>query len=209
METELLEGWLRARSVARGLPQPVADHGGLRVDTNLPHERRRYVVAAPTPRIGELARTIDEPDVLIKMCGPAARLQALVTPRWQLHPAGYLMTMDTNRSPAPSLPLGYWLQVETAFPCTTARIFAEDGTLAASGYAAEYEGVFVFDRIATAPAHQHRGLGTAVMAALGGAQQSQAARRVLVATEAGRALYASIGWRMQSHFATVALTPPF
>ncbi|MHA4871091.1 GNAT family N-acetyltransferase [Duganella sp. PWIR1] len=209
VDAELLEHWLRARSVVRDLPQPVADRGALRVDSGLPHELRRYVFAGPSPAITELAREIHEPYVFIKMCGNGALLQSLVPPRWQLQPMAYLMTKEPGRNPVPSLPPGYWLQVKTESQVTTARICAEDDTLAASGYAVEHEGVFVFDRIATAPAHQHQGLGAAIMAALGTAQQSQAAQRVLVATEAGRALYATLGWRVQSHYATVTIKPPF
>jgi len=208
-DAELLEGWLRARSIARNLPQPVPDRGGLRVDTALPEELRRYVFAGPSPAITQLAQEIHEPYVFIKMCGPGARLQSLVPQRWQLQAPGYLMTKEAGRNPVPSLPPGYWLQVQTENQITTARIFADDDALAASGYAVEYEGVFVFDRIATAPAHQHQGLGAAVMAALGTAQKSQAAQRVLVATEAGRGLYSTIGWSVRSHYSTVAITPPF
>lgn len=209
VDAELLEQWLRARSIARNLPQPVPDRGGLRVDTAMPEELRRYVFAGPTPAITELAQEIHEPYVFIKMCGPGARLQSLVPPRWQLQPAGYLMTKEPGRNPVPSLPPGYWLQVQTESGVTTARIFADDDTPAASGYGVEYEGVFVFDRIATAPAHQHQGLGAAIMAALGTAQQSQAAQRVLVATEAGRGLYSTLGWSVHSPFSTVTITPPF
>jgi GNAT superfamily N-acetyltransferase len=209
VDAELLEGWLRGRSIGRNLPQPVPDRGGLRVDTAMPEELRRYVFAGPTPAITQLAQEIHEPYVFIKMCGPGARLQSLVPDRWQLQPTGYLMTREAGRNPVPSLPPGYWLQVQTESGVTTARIFADDDTLAASGYAAEYEGVFVFDRIITAPAHQHQGLGAAIMAALGTAQQSQAARRVLVATEAGRGLYSKLGWSVHSHFSTVTITPPF
>ncbi|WP_343729416.1 GNAT family N-acetyltransferase [Duganella sp.] len=209
MTAELLESWLRARSIARHLPQPVADRGGLRVDTAMPEELRRYVFAGPTPAITQLAQEIHEPYVFIKMCGPGARLQSLVPQRWQLQPAGYLMIKEPGRNPVPSLPPGYWLQVQTEAAVTTARIFTEDDTLAASGYAAEYENVFIFDRIATVPEHQHQGLGAAVMAALGTAQKSQAAQRVLVATEAGRGLYATIGWKVLSPFSTVTITPPF
>jgi len=208
VDAKLLEGWLRARSIARNLPQPVPDRGGLRVDTAMPEELRRYVFAGPSPAITQLAQEIQEPYVLIKMCGPGALLQSLVPHRWQLQAPGYLMTKEAGRNPVPSLPPGYWLQVQTENLVTTARIFAEDDTLAASGYAVEYEGVFVYDRIATAPAHQHQGLGAAVMAALGTAQQSQAAQRVLVATEAGRGLYSTIGWSVRSHYATVAIKPP-
>jgi GNAT superfamily N-acetyltransferase len=207
MQRELLESWLRARSIARGLPAPVADRGGLRVDTGLPDELRRYVFAGPEPGINELAREINEPRVFIKLCAPREQLLARVTPRWQLQPGAYLMTREPGLNPVPSLPPGYWLKVTTESPVTFARIFAEDDTLVASGYAVEHEGVFVFDRIATDLMHQRLGLGAALMAALGTAQQSQAAQRVLVATEMGRALYATLGWRVLSPYSTVAITP--
>jgi GNAT superfamily N-acetyltransferase len=106
------------------------------------------------------------------------------------------------------LPVGYRLQVLIESRTTIARIFTEDGLLVASGHAVEYGGVFVFDRIATEPAHQHQGLGAAVMAALGGSQQSKAAQRVLVATEAGRSLYSTLGWKVRSHYSTVTIKPP-
>lgn len=205
VDADLLEGWLRARSIARGLPQPVAEHGGLRVDTGLPEEHRRYVFAGPSRGIQDLAQSITTPHIFIKMCGPGYQLQSLVPPRWQLQPEAYLMTIDGWRSPVPSVPMGYRLQVLMEGPVTVARAFTEDDTLVASGYAVEYDGVFVFDRIATEPAHQHQGLGAAVMAALGGAQQSKAAQRILVATEAGRSLYSTLGWKVRSVFSTVTL----
>ncbi|QJD92805.1 GNAT family N-acetyltransferase [Duganella dendranthematis] len=205
VDPQLLASWLAARSIARGLPAPVPDRGGLRVDTGQPDELRRYVFASAHPGITELAREIHQPGVLIKMCGRPSLLQAHVTPRWELHPDAYLMTKDAGRNPVPSLPSGFWMQVSTEGSITTARIFAEDDTLAASGYAVEHEGVFAFDRIATEAQHQRQGLGAALMAALGTAQQSQAAQRVLVATEQGRALYATLGWRVLSPYSTVSL----
>jgi GNAT superfamily N-acetyltransferase len=206
VDPQLLASWLAARSIARGLPAPVPDRGGLRVDTGQPDELRRYVFAGADPAITELAREINQPKVFIKMCGWPSLLQARVTPRWQLQPDAYLMTKDAGRNPVPSLPTGFWMQVATEGCTTTARIFAEDDTLAASGYAVEYEGVFAFDRIATEAQHQRQGLGAALMAALGTAQQSQAAQRVLVATEQGRALYTTLGWRVLSPYSTVTIS---
>jgi GNAT superfamily N-acetyltransferase len=197
-------GWLAARSIARGLPQPVAEHGGLRVDTGSPSELRRYVFAGPVREIRQLALSITTPHVFIKMCGPGEQLLALMPPGWQLQPAGYLMT-HAGGFDAPVLPAGYRLEVSTEQLTTVACIRAEDGAVAASGYAAEYAGVFVFDRIVTEPAHRRRGLGRALMAALGAAQRSSTARRVLVATEEGRALYASLGWVVHSPYSTVTM----
>lgn len=203
---ELLAQWLAARSIARSLPAPVPDHGGLRVDTGLPQELRRYVFAGPSPGISQLALEIDQPLVFLKMCGTAARLQSLVTPTWQKQPGGYLMSKPAGRNPVPSLPPGYWMQVASDSGVTTARIYNGDDLLAASGCAVEYEDVFVFDRIAVTPEHQRQGLGAALMAALGTGQQSQAAQKVLVATEPGRALYATLGWQVLSPYSTVAVS---
>lgn len=208
VDAELLAGWLGARSLARGLPQPVHDHGGLRLDTGLPNEWQRYVFATAMPAIRELARTIETPLTFIKLCGPAQQLLELVPERWQLQSAGYLMVQESCGDLVPSVPDGYRIELSDEHPVTVARIFASDGSIAASGYAAECDGVFIFDRIITETAHQRRGLGRALMAALGSAQRLASARRVLVATDEGRTLYSTLGWSVLSPFSTVMIPAP-
>ncbi|MFZ6721619.1 GNAT family N-acetyltransferase [Undibacterium sp. Ji49W] len=205
VEPELITGWLRTRSVARGLPAPVPDHGGWRVDTAQETEHCRYVFAGPVDGIRELALSIATPFTFIKMCGTAGQLLALVLPHWQLQRVGYLMTHAARSDMMPVLPAGYRLEIaiDHPFPATVARIFSDDGALAASGYAMEDGGFFIYDRIAVEAAHQRRGLGRAIMAALGTTQQSNATQRVLVATEAGCALYATLGWIVRSPYSTV------
>jgi GNAT superfamily N-acetyltransferase len=211
-DPELVRAWLTARSIVRGLPLPVPEHGGLRVDTGSPAERRRYVFSHVVPAIGELAEAIVTPAVPIKLCGPGEDLLALVPPRWTLQPPAYLMTGDAAHDPdddaARLLPAGYRLQVTLHRPVIVATIAAPDGSLAASGNAAECGGVFVVDRILVQPGHRRRGLGRALMAALAATQRSRAARRVLVATEAGRALYATLGWTVRSPYSTVVIEGP-
>ena len=202
---ELIGAWLGARSVARGLPAPVADHGGMRVDTGLPNEVRRYVFAGPVDGIRELAASIDVPHVPIKMCGPADQLLALLPSGWTLQPPGYLMTRQTAGDAMPVLPAGYRVDMAIDGQVAAARIIAGDGALAASGYAAEHAGVFIFDRIATDAAHRRRGLGKALMAALGSTRRSSASQQVLVATEEGRALYATLGWRVLAPYSTAVI----
>ncbi|USX29352.1 GNAT family N-acetyltransferase [Oxalobacteraceae bacterium OTU3CINTB1] len=201
---ELLAGWLAARSVARGLPLPVADSGGLRVDTGSDIEVRRYVFAGPVQEIRELARSITQPRTFIKMIGPAEQLLELVPAAWQLQPGAHVMVHDGAQDARPALPTGYRLELVMEGCTTLARIFSVGGDLAASGYAAEYGGTFIFDRIIVEEAHQRRGLGRAMMAALGSAQRSGATRRVLVATDAGRALYSTLGWTVIAPYSTVA-----
>lgn len=204
MDTELLGAWLSARSIARGLPLPVLDHGGWRVDTCLPDELRRHVFARPDQAISTLASTISSPHILIKLCGTGEQLLQLLPPRWQLLQNRFFMTHEGALA-VPGLPAGYRLDVVTADAITEAHIRAEDGSIAASGHAVEVGGVFVFDRIATAPAHQRRGLGRAIMAALAARQASGSARRVLVATEDGLELYKSLDWCVLSPYSTAAM----
>lgn len=66
---------------------------------------------------------------------------------------------------------------------------------AASGYAALSGTAWVYDRILTVPEHRRRGLGAALMAAMGALKPSLAAVDVLTATPVGRELYRRLGWR--------------
>ena len=207
VDSKLLCAWLAARSIARGLALPIADHGGWRVETGLPDEIRRHVFAGPSAEIHKLAITINQPHILIKMCGSGEQLLRLLPPRWQLLPGRFLMTQAGNAGkPAiPGLPVEYRLEISTIQAIRVARIFAKDGSVAASAKAVEYAGVFIFDNIVTAPAHRRRGLGRALMAALASTQIDAGARRVLVATEDGSKLYSSLGWQIQSPYSTAMM----
>ncbi len=210
---QLLWDWLAARSLARGLPPPVPDHGGMRVDTGTADEPCRHVFAAPGPGLRALAVSIRTPGVLLKLCGTGDELLAQAPPGWTAHAQGWLMT-HAGRFDAAAvaatrvLPAGYRLLLSVDGPVATARILADDGAPAAGGHAAEHGGAFVFDRIATAPAHRRRGLASVVMAALWSTRRCAAAHGVLVATPQGRALYEALGWTTLSPYATIALAAP-
>lgn len=201
----LLKAWLSARSIVRGLPAPIADLGCLRVDTGSPTETQRYVFPGPTSAIRELAGSITAPRIYIKMCGASEQLLALVPSHWQLQPPGYLMNYTGINPSMPTLAAGYRLEVLVEEPITIARIFDVDGSVAASGYAAEYDGIFIFDRIVTEAPHRRRGLGKVLMAALGATKKSTTAPNVLVATEDGRALYTALGWTTLAPYSTVVI----
>jgi GNAT superfamily N-acetyltransferase len=208
VDSKLLYAWLTARSIARGLALPMADHGGWRVETGLPDELRRYVFAGPSAEIHKLAIIINKPHILIKMCGSGKQLLSLLPPRWQLLPGRFLMTQAGNagKPVIAGLHAEYRLEISTKQAISVARIFAKDGSIAASAKAVEYAGVFIFDSVVTAPAHRRRGLGRALMAALASTQIEVGARRVLVATEDGSKLYSSLGWHIQSPYSTAIMT---
>lgn len=201
VETGLIGKWLRARSICHGLPPPVADRGGWRLDTAQPGELRRYVFGAPCDGLRELGETVVIPRVYLKLCGGAEELRALLPSRWHLDEPRHVMVAGEWPAAA-SLPAGYTLRLTRVGVVTTAHVATDDGGIAASGYAAEWGGVFIYDRIETAPAHRRRGLAACVMQALRQARRDTHATEILVATTAGQALYASLGWHTISPYST-------
>lgn len=197
----LVEAWLRGRSIARELPAPVPDRGGWRVDTRSEVEDARYVFADLSPAVADLAREIATPRVVVRACVEGAALLATLGHPWVLRAPAWMMTgpESTGRIAIPST---YSLDLDDSAPSIVAQIVDADGALAAKGHAAEIDGAFVFDRIVCEPAHRRRGLGRALMAALGSARRSPRALPLLVATADGRALYESLGWTVHSPYAS-------
>lgn len=206
MNDALLFGWLAARSIARGLPAPVADHGGFRVDTGGETEIRRWGFTQPGAGLSELGRMIDAPGYFLKLCGSGEDLLAALPPRWRLQEdPGYVMRGPESPSPPAALSAGYRLQLDRDARGSRVAVLAPDGALAASGTAAEVAGVFVYDRIITEPDHRRRGLGRVVMAALRETRVERTSTELLVATDDGRALYTSLGWTVISPFVTAEI----
>jgi GNAT superfamily N-acetyltransferase len=200
----LVRGWLAARSLSRGLPAPVADHGGWRVDTGGPVERRRYVFAEAGPGLTALLATIAEPGVFVKLCADADTFRALLPPHWTITDANCMMVPERAALTPPVVPPGYRLATVRHGGVTHATIAAPDGGLAASGHAAELDGIFVYDRIVVDDAHRRRGLGRALMMALGGSCDA-GTRPVLTATAMGVALYTTLGWWIYAPYTTATI----
>lgn len=207
VEPHVLEAWLSARSIARGLSLPIPDHGGFRVDTRSHAEIARWVFPKASDSLEQLARSIREPRHFLKLCGPASELRAALPRDWTLQAPSYFMQATAN-PPSGHLPDGYRIEVKRTGMVLEARIFSDAGTPAASGYAAETQSVFVYDRIATEPAHRRKGLGRALMQALHEAQQHPDGTELLVATEDCRALYSTLGWKTISPYSTASIVTP-
>jgi len=205
IDPALVHRWLAARSLARGLPAPVADSGGWRVDTDSAAEMRRYVFAAAGPGLQHLATTITTPRILLKLCADAETLRGLLPSRWMIQDANCMMVADAAPCVSRPLPAGYTLATASDGGVLHVTITAADGSLAASGFAVEHDGVFVYDRIVTTEPHRRRGLGSHLMAALGAGRSDDAAQQVLTATTMGAALYGSLGWRVYCPYTTAGL----
>ena len=203
----LLSAWLSARSIARELPMPVPENGGFRVDTNSKDEIVRCMFPKAQPYLARLAQTISEPGYLLKLCGSADELAALLPVQWTLHPPGYFM-QSTSEPAARRLAVGYQIRVERYGVVTHAQIFCNSGELAADGYAVETTDVFIYDRIVTRPEHRRKGLAQVLMTKLYAARQLDCGPQVLVATEAGRVLYTALGWDAVSPYSTASISRP-
>lgn len=205
IDPKLLFAWQAAHSIARGSPAPVLDRGGFRVDTHSDKEVKRWVFPALCDGLREIADDITAPRHYLKLCGTDEELRSALPVRWEIQPANYLMTAAVASPDTRPLPPGYRLELHRAGPVTQARVIAPNGDPAATGCAAETADAFVFDRIETAQDHRRKGLGVAVMLALGTAKRSLASQQLLVATEDGRGLYANLGWTVLAPFAAATI----
>jgi predicted GNAT family acetyltransferase len=158
------------------------------------HIVRHVLLHADGAAIRVLAESVTVPTTSIKGFMESAELGRLLAPDWTPDPPGFLMTAALR--PADMRIAGdYRVTVERARGVTRARAITGDGSIAARGQVAVTGQTCVFDQIETAPEHQRRGLGSAVMAALTASAIDQgAATGILNATVPGRALYETLSW---------------
>ncbi len=208
-DPELVGRWLQGWALARGTAQPVAEHGGWRVDVGWPEQKARHVFPGLCSGIAELAHSINEPWIFLKTCASASALQAILPAHWIIQRPGYMMTLASSMPEVPDLPAGYKLDISLAQSISTVRVLTTDDEVAASGRIVLVDGLAIYDSIETQAAHQRRGLGRVLMKQL----ESIAAEYgihggALVATPQGRALYASLGWELHSLYSTAVIQAP-
>ncbi|MBB6486195.1 GNAT family N-acetyltransferase [Rhizobium lusitanum] len=207
VDPAILNAWASGRSIARGLAPPRPEYGGLRIDTNSDVEVRRWIFPQLGAGIGELARSISEPRYFLKLCGEADELRSVLPSAWSFHPPSYFMRASRAHMERP-LAAGYRIETRRVGRVVEVGVFSEADMLAASGYGVETEDAFVYDRIVTNEEHRRQGLGHAVMAALQRQKISPTVPELLVATEQGCALYASLGWQVISPYSTASIAVP-
>lgn len=182
--------------MSRGTPDPVTELDGYRIDVGLPGHQVRYILPDPSSAAPRAAG-ITEPGTWLKVCGSAE--QVPLSPRWTVGAPEYLMSTGLGAIAATTPPDHYTVELRSTGDVHDAVVRAADGECAAKGRVAVRGRAAVIDVVETDPAHRRRGLGSVVMAELSRAAADRGAvRAVLVATEAGRALYEKLGWRVES-----------
>jgi len=198
------EGW----ALARGVLAPEQHADGYRIEVGWPDQTRRYVFAHLSDEIGRLGADIRAPWVFLKACAPPAAVRPVLPSVWSVAEATFMMTLENLDRPVPVAPKGYRL-ASAPLPSGAAATVMAGRHVAAGGRVVTVGDVAVFDRIVTEPAHQRRGLGAMVMAALGQAALERGARRaVLVATRDGRRLYETLGWRLHALYTSAVILGP-
>jgi len=210
---ETFLAWIRGWALTREVAPPVAHADGFRIEVGLATQAARYVFAHPSPTLHELGRAITQPWVYLKACATSDELRALLPARWRIEDQHWMMACDTRPfAGSGALPPGYAMQVDDAGARTGrahVRVVGPGGAPAASGHVALDATFAIYDRIVTDPAHQRRGLGRAVMHALQALARGHGRRAgVLVATDQGRGLYESLGWRLHAPWATAVIPGP-
>lgn len=197
-------GWSRTRGVAA----PIAENGVLRVEVGLPDQRRRYVFPHAPLEMAAVAATITEPLIFLKAAIPPEAVRAMLPPQWHVEQTGVMMTIGTLPPISSVLVSGYHLSLVEHDRVVAAIVTDEAGTQVARGRMTIIDRTALHDRISVDPAHQRKGLGGAVMTALGSAAAGRGATDgILAATVMGRALYETLGWNARSPWTTAHIPP--
>ncbi|MDR7385569.1 GNAT family N-acetyltransferase [Promicromonospora iranensis] len=202
MVSRLARAWVAGWAVSRGTEPPVELLEGFRVDVGLPHHVARYVLLdADEATVRRVAGSVTVPSTWLKAFVEPEVVASWLPPGWTEGPLTFLMATDL-RSSATRTPDGYAVRTETEGAVTFLRVLADDGVLAARGQVVVTGECAVVDQVETEPAHRRRGLGSLVMRRLANiAAERGAATAVLGASVEGRALYESLGWRVQAPLA--------
>jgi GNAT superfamily N-acetyltransferase len=210
VDPQIVETWVKGWAISRDVPPPVRDSGSYRVDVGWPDQKARYVFPELTKDIQHLANTISEPWVFLKVCASPAMVSQLLPPHWEIQKLGFMMTCTTPmiNTKAP-LQDGYVLDLTVNITVPMARVLTTTGEVVASGRIAFVDDFVIYDKIETHPDHRRRGLGSVILTALESIGAARGyTKGVLVATEAGKALYESLGWQLYSLYTTAVIPAP-
>jgi GNAT superfamily N-acetyltransferase len=172
-----------------------------------PQQLRRHVFLDAGSELQECALQVQAPFTDVKALVDAEQLRLALPAHWKVDSPSYFMVHPTAMASSILLPAGHAADVKAGHGARVVRFADALGRPAATGRVVLNGQSAVFDRIETFEPHRRKGLGSAVMCALDArAEQAGISERLLVATEAGRALYTSLGWRVLAPYSSAVST---
>ncbi|MER5973201.1 GNAT family N-acetyltransferase [Streptomyces sp. NPDC002055] len=209
MVADTVMTWVAGWALSRRTPPPVRKPWGLYVEVaGNPDEVGRHVLPEPEESsVRSAAASVSVPRTWMKMPAEPEELESWLPRGWVMEETGHLMAVDLMATD-PVVPAGYTVTVETVGAVTCARVLDAAGEQAAQGQMASVGEAVVVDRVVTEAAHRRRGLGNFVMRTLADhALETGAVLGVLGATDAGRALYETLGWKRHAKLAECSYRP--
>jgi GNAT superfamily N-acetyltransferase len=207
ISSDIVEKWVKAWSISREVPLPVKFKSGLKVDVGFEKQKTRYVFTELNNDFIQLSKDIDEPWVFLKVCSPPSEIKKHISKKWIIQPQGYMMSCFHPMTIADiSLHNNYKLEITNNDSTSVIRIVTQKGEVASTGRIIIVDELAVYDRIVTDVNHQRKGLGTFLMKELEKIALSKgASKNFLVATEEGKSLYETLGWKLYSLFTSIVI----
>ncbi|MEV0371679.1 GNAT family N-acetyltransferase [Streptomyces sp. NPDC050636] len=210
MIPELVRTWAAGWAVSRHTPRPVEKPWGFYIEVGRPDQVGRHVLPdADESSIREAAASVTVPHTWLKVPVEPAEAGRRLPRGWVVDEdeTGHLMAVDL-RATDPVAPEGYTASVETGDGVVYVQVRGAAGELAANGQMAVLGRATVVDRVTTEDAHRRRGLGSFVMRTLADRAVAEGASLgVLGATDDGRALYETLGWKAHAPLAACVYRP--
>lgn len=205
---EIVEKWLRGWSLSRNLPLPERYRSGFKVEVGEDKQKIRYVFPELNDDFIQLAESVTEPWIYLKVCVSPEQLKSLVPERWEFQPEGYMMhCRHPMIIPDIALTGNYSVDIQCITPeYFTVRILCNATEQAAIGRLIIIDDVAVYDRVVTEEEHRKKGLASVVLAKLEEIALSKGvSNNFLVATQQGKLLYESLGWKLYSSYTSIVI----
>ncbi|TJZ49518.1 GNAT family N-acetyltransferase [Streptomyces piniterrae] len=210
MVPDLVRTWAVGWAVSRHRPRPAQLPWGHYIEVGKPDQVGRHVLPDATESsVREAAASVTVPHTWLKAPVAPGTVERWLPRGWVVDRAetGHLMAVDL-RATDPVAPDGYTASVESGDGVVHVRVHDAAGEFAAEGQMALVGEATVVDRVVTEEAHRRRGLGDFVMRTLADRAVAEGASLgVLGATDEGRALYETLGWKAHAPLAACIYRP--
>ncbi|RWX02496.1 GNAT family N-acetyltransferase [Flavobacterium cerinum] len=207
VSSEIIEKWLKGWTLSRELPLPIKYKSGFKVDVGFEKQRTRYVFPELNDDLIQLSKSIHEPWIFLKVCTSPDKLKSVIPEKWIIQPQGYMLAcFHPMNARNVSLSTDYRLELAEYNSTSVIRIVTLTGELASIGRVVLVDDLAVYDRILTESNHKRKGLATFLMKELEKIALSKGiSNNFLVATEEGKSLYESLGWKVYSLYTSVVI----